>query len=267
MGAKALAFIRRDMRIEASYRLDVVLRVLGALVSVATFYFIAGLFDRAAVPGLQAYGSGYFQFVLIGIAFSGVLMLSADAIADVIHESQHSGTLEVLFLSPTPIVVSLALSLAWPLLLTLGEALFYLLAGALVFEARLQWQHLPQALLVVALTVVANAGIGLINASFVLITKRGSPLARLLDVLVMLLAGVYVPVAALPGWLQAVSYLLPTTYAIEALRHLLVGTSPAPNLAWQLLALVLFTLLLPFGLLVFHIAVRWAKADGSLAHY
>jgi ABC-2 type transport system permease protein len=268
MGTKALAFLVRDARIEASYRLDVLLRIIGALVSVATFYFIARLFEGAPVAGLERYGGDYFQFVLIGIAFSSLITMSADGLAEVVHEGQHDGTLEILFLSPTPVILSLALALLWPLLWMLGEALLYLLAGALLFEAQLVWHKLPQALLVIALAILANAGIGLINAGFVLVTKRSSPLSRLMDLLVLLLAGVYVPVEALPTWLQALSRLIPTTYAIQALRHLLADSSALQGPRWELLALALFTLLLlPVGLLAFQVAARWAKADGSLAQF
>jgi ABC-2 type transport system permease protein len=41
----------------------------------------------------------------------------------------------------------------------------------------------------------------------------------------------FVPVNSLPGWLQAVAHLNPMTYAIDAARHLALGT-PVGSGVW-----------------------------------
>jgi ABC-2 type transport system permease protein len=75
-------------------------------------------------------------------------------------------------------------------------------------------------------------------------------------------------VTVLPSWLRGVGRLLPLTHALHALRGaLLVGASPAA-LGDSLVALFGFAAVLgPLGAAVFVLALRRARADGSLSHY
>jgi ABC-2 type transport system permease protein len=120
----------------------------------------------------------------------------------------------------------------------------------------------------VGFTILAHSGIDLVNASFVLVAKRGSPLARFLSLVTGLLGGVYFPVSALPRWLRSWSYLLPTTYSLDALRRLML-LEASPLALWpDLLALSCFSaILLPVGLLSFRFAMRWARREGSLSQF
>jgi ABC-2 type transport system permease protein len=268
MGYKALAFIRRDFQTQVSYRLNFLLRIVGMLISVSSFYFMSQILDTAVSPYLQRYDTDYFHFALLGIAFYPFIGLSVNSLAEAIHEYQHTGTLEVLFLSPTPSFASLIMSTLWRYCWAFAESLFYLLVAGLFFHAHLDWANIFSAVLVVLLVILANAGLGFINASFVLVTKRTSPLARLLGLVTNLLAGLYYPVEVLPDWMRLFSRLLPATYSLDALRRTMLQSASLHDVGHDLLALAGFTLvLLPIGLVAFHFAVRWAKIDGSLSQY
>lgn len=72
----------------------------------------------------------------------------------------------------------------------------------------------------------------------------------------------------LPGWLQVISYFLPITYSLRAMRHALLQGYSVIELAPDIGILVLFTVvMLPLSLVAFNYTVRRAKAEGSLAHY
>jgi len=266
---KAAAFLRRDFQTQASYRLDFAMRIFGILISMAIFYFISQILGDAVTPYLSRYNADYFHFALLGLAFYPFIGISVNSLSAVISEYQHSGTLEVLFVSPTPFFGSLVLSTLWRYCWAFAEMLFYLLAAALVFGASLHWANIFWAILIVIWVIFANAGLGLVNAAFVLVTKRSSPLARLLGLTTSLLAGVYFPVDVLPPWLRSLSYLLPATYAFESLRLALLQPAATAADIWPyLLALTLFTVvLLPLGFVAFQFGVRWAKTDGSLSQY
>lgn len=268
MGHKALAFIRRDFQTQASYRLAFITRIVGMLISVSIFYFISQILGTAVSPYLQRYGTDYFHFALLGIAFYPFIGLSVNSLAEAIHEYQQNGTLEVLFLSPTPILPALVMSTLWRYCWAFAESLFYLLVAGIFFQAHLDWSNIFSAVLIIFLTILANAGLGFINASFVLVTKRASPLARLLSLVTSLLAGVYYPVEVLPNWLQGFSRLLPATYSFDALRRTMLQSASLTDVGQNLLALAVFTVvLLPIGLVAFRYAVRWAKIDGSLSQF
>lgn len=268
MGYKAVAFLRRDFQTQASYRLQFLMRIMGILASLAVFYFISRAVGTAINPTMLRYGADYFHFALMGIAFVPFIHISANSLADAVHEYQQNGTLEILFLSPTPMLATLVMSTLWSYCWAFAEALFYLLTATLIFQAALDWANIALAGLIILLTIMANAGLGLINAGFVLVTKRQSPLARFLMLVTSLLAGVYFPVEVLPGWLQFFSRLVPATYAFESLRRALLQGASVGAVGWELLALAGFTVaLLPVGIVTFHHAIRWAKTDGSLSQY
>jgi ABC-2 type transport system permease protein len=265
---KILAFLRRDFFIQASYRLDFIMKVFGILVSIAIFNFISQILGGNINPYLESYGSDYFHFALIGIAFFSLINMSSENLSLAILEYQTTGTLETLFLSPTPILPALLMSTLWSYCWASLEALFFLVAAALLFSANFNWINLLSCILIVLATILANTGIGLINAAFVLVTKRSSPLARLMGLITYLLAGVYYPIQVLPEWLRFFSNLIPSTYSLNALRRALLQSSTLFDVRSDLLALSAFSLvLLPIGLIAFRYAVRWAKIDGSLSQY
>jgi ABC-2 type transport system permease protein len=265
---KPLAFIRRDFRTQASYRLDFIMRIAGILVSIAIFYFISQILGTAVNPYLDRYGTDYFHFALLGIAFYPFIGKSTNSLSGVIHEYQQNGTLEILFVSPTPFFAALVMSTLWGYCWAFGEMLFYLGFAGVVFGAELSWYNIWTAVLIVILTILANAGLGLVNAAFVLVTKRSSPLARFLGLFTNLLAGVYYPVEVLPEWLRFFGYLLPATYSFEALRQSMLQGATLTELWFYVAALLLFFIFLaPLGWLSFRYAIRWAKMDGSLSQY
>ena len=266
MARKVLAFLRRDFQTQISYRADFLMRLVGMILNVSSFYFVSRILDPMVSPYLQPYSKDYFHFALLGLAFYG--FTGSDSLSGAVQSYQQSGTLEVLFLSSTPILGSLVMSTLWGYLWALVESLAYLAAGTVIFGAQLEWASLLRVILVVLMLILANAGFGLVNAGFALVSKRGSPLSRLLRLATGLLAGMYYPIDVLPTWLQFLSRFLPASYCFRALRSTLLQGASVADIASDLLALAAFAVvLLPAGLMAFRYAVRRAKMDGSLSQY
>lgn len=266
--AKAFAFIRRDFLTQSSYRFDFLLRLVRILASLTIFYYVSKTIGTAATPYLQRYDSDYFHFVLLGVAFYPFIRLSLSSLSDSLQRYQQNGTLEIMFVSPTPILRALYLSTLWNFGWAMIQMLSYLLMATLFFQAALNWSNLALALVILLLSVAANTGLGLVSVSFLLVTKRPSPLIYAMSLATNLLAGLYFPVEVLPGWLRSLSYVLPATYSFEALRQVLLQESSLETITMHLFVLSLFSLILtPIGYLAFRIAVRQAKIEGSLSQF
>ena len=264
----AATFLRRDFRNEASYRLAFLLQFVNIFFSIGMFYFLAQLVGPAALPYLNQYGGDYFAFVLIGIAFSGYFGVGLSSFAASLREAQTTGTLEAMLTTPTGLSAIILSSSLWDYLLTTLRVAIFLLIGGLFLEVDLSHGNLPVALLTLVLTVITFASFGIISASFIMVLKRGDPIAWLFNIVSTLLGGVYYPIEVLPGWLQFFSRLLPVTYALEAMRLSLLQGAGFQDLLPQLLPLFLFSLvLLPLSLLAFQVAVHRARIEGSLTHY
>ncbi|MBN1667099.1 MAG: ABC transporter permease, partial [Anaerolineales bacterium] len=264
----ALAFLRRDLRMEASYRLSFFLQFFNIFFSVAVFYFIAQLLGPAALPYLQAYGGDYFSFVLIGIAFAGYFNVGLSSFANSLRTAQTTGTLEAMLSTPTRLSTIILSSSQWSYFMTTVRVLVYLAVGSLLLGVNLENSNLFWSVCILLLTVVTFSSLGILAASFIMVLKRGDPVTWLFGTFSALLGGVYYPVEIMPAWLQWLSAFLPITYALRAMRLALLQGA-----GWQTLQLDLFVLaffaviLLPLSLAAFRYAVRRARQDGSLAHY
>ncbi len=265
---KASWFLRRDYTIEFSYKLSFVMQFIGIFLNVFMFYFMSQLVDGDSQPALAQYGGDYFAFVLIGIAFSLYFTVALSSFAKNLREAQTTGTLEAMLLTPTDMSTIILSSALWDYLFTTLRVFIYLAVGRFVFNADIGGGNYLGALVVLLLTIVAFSGLGVIAASFIMVTKRGDPITVIFGGVGLLLGGVYYPVEMLPSWLQVFSALIPVTYALRALRNALLNDAPWSVLLPDIGILALFCLILiPLSLFIFGQAVRWAKTDGTLAHY
>jgi len=265
---KILAFVKRDFSILVSYRLSFFFQFFGIFFSLLTFFFIAKLFGQAATQYLESYGGDYFSFVLIGITFSDYLRFGLGSFAEAIREGQMLGTLEAMLATPTRIHSIVLFSSAWRFLFSSLRVASYILLGVFVFDVPIVRFDVGAVILVLLLTIVAFSSLGIISASFIMVFKRGNPLTWLFGSFSTLFGGVFFPVNILPPWLQGVSYFIPITYSLRALRYALLQGYSFKALSSDILLLAIFSaVLLPLGIYAFGLAVRKAKRDGTLTHY
>jgi len=264
---RALAFLRRDLRLQLSYRFSFLLQIAGIFFSMLVFYFMSKLVGPSAAPYLESYGGSYFAFVLIGLAFSGYFGVGLQGFASTLREAQTTGTLEAMLLTPTRLSTIVLSGSIYDYGFVTFQVLIYLILGALLFGVEIDG-NLPAALVVLVLTIVAMTAVGIIAASFIMVLKRGDPVTWLFNSLGLLLGGVYYPVDLMPPWLQTLSRLLPITYSLDAMRRALLTNASFAELMPDIVALVVFSLVLvPTSLYVFRRAVHRAKVEGSLAHF
>ena len=257
------AFLVRDARVEASYKAGLVLRVLGGLFTVLLFYFVAEVVRRVDDSSFQLFG-GYFGFVVVGLAVLAYMTLGIGGVASGTRESQASGVLELLVLSPArhPALIVSA-SLPGYVFGALTLTVFLLTAAALGVD--FGGANVPLALLSLVLATASFVALGLFAAALVFVTKRGNPVAWAIRTSSMLLAGVLYPVEVLPQPLRALSEAVPLTHALELERGALLLGQGLGEL-WQELTVLagLTAVLFPLGLAACRLALRMARTDGSL---
>jgi len=264
---KAFWFIKRGYLIQMSYKFEYLLRLFNMLFNIMTYYFIAKMIGSAGAKFLEPYGGDYFSFVLIGMAFSGYLMIALRSFSDVIRDEQMMGTLEAMLVTPTRTSTVVALSSLWNFISASFRVIVYLVVGVLL-GVNMSKANILGALLILVLTIICFSGIGIISASFIMVFKRGDPINMLFMGTSDLFGGVLFPIEVFPGWLQKVSYALPITYSVNGMRHALLQGYSWNELAPDIAMLAIFSLiLLPVGLFIFEQSVKKVKAQGSLVQY
>ncbi len=258
-----LAFLQRDLRIAASYKLGFVFMAVGGLVTLSAFYFIAQTMGEAPVLK-QHYGSSYFSFALMGVAVASSLRALQTSFAARLRETQTDGSLEVLLSAPRTTFHVVAGLAAYPIVNGLVRGAGLLAAGSLFFGAKLSVDPLAFGC-ALALSLTAFGALGLLSAAFVLVFKRGDPFTFALDTATYLLAGVVYPVEVLPPALQLASKLLPATYALKALRDTGLRGATLAQVLPTLGALALFSAVLwPLAALALTLARRYVERTGTL---
>jgi ABC-2 type transport system permease protein len=260
------AFVKRDLLIELSYRTSFILQFLGIFFSVQIWYFISRVVSAPRdTPGLD--GMDYFAYVLVGLAFYHYLTSAMLSFSSKIRQEQMTGTLEAMLVTPTSIGTIVLGSSLWEFVMTSVKVVAYLTVGWMK-GMHLEFGSFLPCLLVLALTILAFSGIGILSAAFILYLKRGDPITYLVSSVSALLGGVFYPPEDMPAWIARLSRFLPITYALHALRMALLKGSRFAELLPDIAALALFVaLLLPLGILAFRLAVRKARQEGSLVQY
>lgn len=262
--AAAAAFARRDFAIARSYRLPFVMGILGSAMSLITFRFIAELVGDA--EAIRATGD-YFAFVVVGMMMAQVLEATLSAPAKAARQEQVQGTLEVLATQPMRASAWAAAWGSYPILnaLVMGGALLLL---AWPLGLRLHDPNWLIAVPAIALSAAIFAGLGLLAAAVVLVLQQSAGMTRWMGAAMALISGVFFPVSLLPAWVQTLAQASPMTHSLRAVRGSLLAGQDAAALAGDLLALAAFAIvLLPSAILVLGVALRRARAKGTIATY
>lgn len=261
-------FLKRDLVITLSYRLAFALGVASIVIGAARFAFMAGFLQEGnQFPAIQQYGGDLMAYLISGTLFMSLVGVSLNSFQGAIRSEQQSGTLEFLLLSDTPLILTLLYSAAWNYVWNLVSIAVVFTVLALGFGISLEARVAPM-LVVLVLSTACLAGVGMISAGVIMVTKKGDPITWIVATLSGLLSGVLFPVEVLPRWLQMASVALPTTHALSALRKTLIAGSGFAEVRQELTVLaVMSCVTVPLGLLSFRIGFRKATRDGTLTEY
>lgn len=264
---KAYVFLKRGWITFTSYKMQVIIQYGSLLLMVAIFYFVAEMIRGVQVPSLTKYGGDYTSFIVVGVVFQWFVAVSLNSFSSSIRSEQTMGTLEFLLMSRTPLSAVLFYSAVWNFTRVLLNTLVVFLLCMVIFNIHFTL-NLLLALLLLLLTVTALSGIGMISAGMILAFKQGDPINWLFVTFTGLLSGVFFPVEVLPPMLKSVAFVLPTTYALVALRETLILNASLSSVSLHVAVMALFSLLtVPVGFVLFRWGFNKARVAGSLAEY
>jgi ABC-2 type transport system permease protein len=264
---KILAFMRASWLNASSYRVSMVLSLVGIVGTVVPVYFIAKALQPLMSDAIRGEGSQYFAFLLVGSAAFLFIPLAVKALPTTLTASITSGTMEAVVGTATSMPVMLmgmmGYSFAW-LLVRVG----LMLAAGWVLGATIDWVQLPFAMLLLFLIILAYVPIGLIAAAMYLAFRTAGPLPSAVIVVSSLLGGVYYPTHVVPSWLENISAAIPLTYGLRALRQVLLEGASLASVRSDVGILLLMTAVLFAGAIwIFSAAMNYARRTGSLSYY
>lgn len=260
----AIAVVRRDATIFATYRLRPVSQVFTVIFSLTLFYYLSRIIsvDAFASP------NDYFGFVVVGIAILGILTSAFQSSATSIRQELVAGTFERMVVSPFGAVAGILSLLLFPFLLSMTLGTASILLAVAVFGVDLQLETAFIAIPVAVLGALSFLPFGLMIAAGTLVFKQAAGLTSFLLAGITLFAGLYFPVSLLPAWIEWVSSVQPFTPAVSLLRHLLLGTPMDESVVHALGVLVGFaTVFGSLSLWLVRRAVDTSRRHATIVEY
>lgn len=267
----ALAIARKEIRGFSRYRIAVASTVFTPLYQfiIPAFLFGAAFAVNGKAAGLEAtIGTDDLPgFIFFGGLIGGLIGMAFWSVAFAIRMEMDTGTLEPTWLAPThheTLVIGRALGgLFWFAISQAGLFAF----GIWVLGLRLRPEMLL-ALPAFLCAILAMVGVAYLLAGVVLLIREANFFVDTANFVFGMLSGAAFPVTLLPGVLQPIAFVLPTTYAIDILRVQALGARPLFDPALEYLVLIALTVVsYPLGRWVFGRAEEAMRRRGMLAQY
>ncbi len=166
-------------------------------------------------------GGSSFDFVAPGIIAMNVMMSGLSALGAALARERESGTLDGILMSPisrTSIILGKTVSHT---IRNLFQGGITIAIAVLIFGVTIRGNPLLIVFILI-LGTISFLGLGIIATAIAKEQESAQLILGLLQFPMMFLSGVLFPIEQMPPILQTVSKVLPLTYAVEALRKVMI---------------------------------------------
>jgi len=261
----------KEWRIEWKYKPDFFRQFIAPFVYLLPYilYGIALLGGRFSEHLQKLTGvSDMIAYIFIGYLIMGFLNTACWAMGWSLRKEQWYGTLDTIFAAPVPrwvYVAGMAFhSTCHQGLIMVFQAVIITIFFSIIFSTA---GILPM-LLIVVLMVIGLYGLGVLIAGLTIGLKQWWVISEALSTLMLVVTPIAYPLAVLPVFIRKISLLLPTTYGVMGIRHLLLGEHLEYSLGTIFLRLgIILVVWVTFGLLTFMLMDRYGRRKGFVSLY
>ena len=202
------AFFLRDLKEEISYRLNMLWQIGNLAFGILGLLFLGRMVAVGGDnPALEVYGGGYFLFAVVGVAVGDAMWAALRGFAGRVRYDQVVGTLDAMLSTPAPLGRIVIASGTFPLFKALLRLVLYLGAG-FVLAGFVPTVGVWLLALVLPLTFLGFAALGVASSALTLVFKRGEPVGILFGAVSFLVGGTLYPVSSLPAWVRIASVIV-----------------------------------------------------------
>lgn len=168
-------------------------------------------------------GDSFTAFVVLGAGLMGLWGCICFSSAGDINRERYSGTLGLLFASPTSFRAIILGKILGNTLLSLGTLGISLLTALVLYREPVSLGSPWYFLLALLGAVVSFITVSAVFACLLTLSRRTTLYMNCIEIPIILICGFAFPVEILPRWLLPVSYALSPTWAVKLLRMAVVG--------------------------------------------
>jgi ABC-2 type transport system permease protein len=207
-------------------------------------------------------GSGGLVYAALGASVMGVWSATSTSAGSALQRERWHGTLELLAASPAHFSLILL-----PITITLSAIGIYsmvstLLVGRFVFGVLLPLEQPFAFAAAVPVTILSIGTAGFLLAVAFVRYRAGWALGNMIEFPVWLIAGFLVPLTLLPGWVRPISWTLPPTWGMNAIREAAAGGTPWPDIGMCFVLAAAYTAV---GIVLVEHMLRAARKKAALS--
>ncbi len=240
------------------------------------FWFVPFVLQgQAFVGGLQSQSFAqiagtpeFIPFIVLGAILNSYVLTSLYGMGESIRREAYRGTLDYILSSPCNkafILIGKALSES---LSSTMFAISQLAISILFFGIEITLGIIMPVIFIIILLILGLYGMALILAALSLRYKQAHDLAHTLEYVFYVFAPVRYPLGSLPLWAQIFGRLLPLTYALIAVRSIMLLKESLSFVYLEVLALLIIDgIVILVGFYLFNWMEEKTKKSGTISHY
>ena len=183
----------------------------------------------------------YLDFLVPGIIAFTVFMGSVATTGSAIAGEKEDGTLVRMLMTPISKRSVILGKTIYQLILQLVRAVILIVAAYLLVGFNMNGSWLLVALVLIVFTL-GGVGMGIVMSTRVEDMESFFQLNMIVTMPSMFASGIFFPLASMPNWMQYIAYCLPLTYAIDAMRIIMVKGQSLNAISFDMIILVLFAI-------------------------
>ncbi len=191
------------------------------------------------LTGLLSGETNYFEFVAPGIMAMVVMTAVLTGLAGSVSREKEQGTLDGILIAPVSrlaIILGKALSQS---LRGLAQGAIVLLLAVFLFGVQINGSILLVGLLLL-LGIFSFVGLGILVSAAAAEQETATQLLFMFQFPMLFLSGAFFPIQQMPAIMQKIAHLLPLTYAIEALRKVIILGGGLSSVSTEIIVLTAF---------------------------
>jgi ABC-2 type transport system permease protein len=261
----------KEWRIEWKYKPDFFRQFFAPFVYLLPYflYGVALLGGRFSEHLRHLTGvSDMIAYTFIGYLIMGFLNTACWAMGWSLRKEQWYGTLDTVFAAPVPRWVYVAGMAAHS---TCHQGLIMLIQAIVItifFAISFKTAGIFTVLLIVILMLIGLYGLGVLIAGLTIGLKQWWVISEALSTLMIVVTPIAYPLAVLPIFLRKISMVLPTTYGVMGVRHLLLGENLNLSLGTIFIRLLIILVIwVAIGMTTFLLMDRYGRKKGFVSLY
>jgi ABC-type multidrug transport system permease subunit len=260
--------IKKDFRILFAYPAEIIFWIIWPILWVIPLIFQG----QALIGGLHSSSFGklagtqeYIPYVLVGAIVSTYMFSAVWSMGNSLRDEMFYGTLEHILSAPArPVHILLGKGI-YNSILSTAFVIIQMFMCVFIFGLNITLAKILPIVFFLLLLLIGLYGVGFMAAAVTLLVKEAHGLLHMFEYILFLFSPIRYPVEVHPIT-RFVSVFIPLTYALIALRGLLLGIEF--NFWKNSLILVgIDIIIIPAGLYIFSLIERKTKTRGTLAHY